>query len=57
MAGALLETMTVTDRVVTGDALYCQRRLCERVVGEGGDYLLIVKGNQKDLHEDIRVVF
>ena len=57
MAGALLETMTVTDRVVTGDALYCQRRLCERVVGEGGDYLLIVKGNQKDLHEDIELCF
>ena len=57
MARALLDTMTVTDRVVTGDALYCQRQLCERVVGEGGDYLLIVKVNQKDLHEDIELCF
>ena len=57
MAGSLLETLVVTDRVVTGDALYCQRWLCEQVVSEGGDYLLIVKSNQKRLYEDIELCF
>ncbi len=57
MASSLLETTIVTDRVVTGDALYCQRQLCEQVVGGGGDYLLIVKSNQKSLYEDIELCF
>ena len=57
MASSLLERMIVTDRVVTGDALYCQRQLCEQVVGGGGDYLLIVKSNQKRLYEDIELCF
>ena len=47
----------MTDRVLTGDALYCQRQLCEQVVGEGGDYLLIVKSNQKGLYEDLELCF
>ena len=57
MADALLERIDLTDRVVTGDALYCQRRLCEQVTGEGGDYLLMVKDNQKGLYEDIELCF
>ena len=44
-------------RVVTGDALYCQRRLCERIVRAGGDYLMQVKGNQRSLYEDIEFCF
>ena len=57
MADALLERVSMTDRVLTGDALYCQRQLCEQVVDEGGDYLLIVKSNQKGLYEDIELCF
>ena len=57
MAGALLERVRMADRVLTGDALYCQRRLCEQVVAEGGDYLFIVKTNQKGLYEDIELCF
>ena len=57
MAVSLLERVSMTDRVLTGDALYCQRQLCEQVVDEGGDYLLIVKNNQKGLYEDIELCF
>ena len=57
MASSLLESMTLTGRVVTGDALYCQRQLCEQVVRKGGDYLMIVKSNQKGLNEDIELCF
>ena len=57
IAGALLGTVPLTNRVVTADALYCQKRWCEQVVSEGGDYLLIVKGNQKGLYEDIELCF
>ena len=57
MARALLERVSVRDRVVTGDALYCHRQLCEQVVDGGGDYLVIVKSNQQRLYEDIELCF
>lgn len=57
MASSLLDRVMVTDRVITGDALYCQRQLCEQVVKRGGHYLLIVKSNQRGLYEDIETCF
>ena len=44
-------------KVLTGDALYCQRCLCLAIILAGGDYLFIVKGNQPQLFEDIRLLF
>ena len=52
-----MDSISVEGKVVTGDALYCQRRLCELIVSEGGDYLLLVKGNQKSLLEDVEFCF
>ncbi len=31
------------DAAVTGDAMFCQRGLCEQIVDSGGDYLFVVK--------------
>lgn len=45
------------DKVVTGDALYCQTNICRQVVDKGGDYLITVKQNQPELYEDIALVF
>jgi predicted transposase YbfD/YdcC len=44
-------------RVLTGDALFCQRNLCGQLCDAGGDYLVIVKGNQPQLHRDIAALF
>jgi len=44
-------------RVLTGDALSCQRSLCRQVTEAGGDDLLIVKENQPALHGDIARLF
>lgn len=57
VAPDLLKRIDWHGRVLTGDALFCQRTLCEDVVAAGGDYLLIVKENQPTLHEDIRLLF
>ena len=54
-AAALLAGLDLAGRVVTGDALYCQRALCAQVVGAGGDYLVLVKGNQPTLLADIEL--
>jgi hypothetical protein len=44
-------------RVLTGDALFCQRPLARAIVGAGRDYLLAVKDSQPDLHETVRTAF
>jgi hypothetical protein len=43
VAPQVIEQVDWPGRVLTGDALYCQRELCQRVLDRGGDYLLIVK--------------
>ena len=56
-APALIAHLNWQGRVLTGDALYCQRGLCQQVVDVGGDYLVLVKGNQHDLHRDLATLF
>jgi predicted transposase YbfD/YdcC len=43
-------------RVLTGDALYCQRAVCQQVLDRHGDYLGLVKENQPTLFQDIRLL-
>lgn len=44
-------------KILTGDALYCQRCLCLAILLAGGDYCFIVKANQPQLFEDLRLLF
>jgi predicted transposase YbfD/YdcC len=57
VAPSLLQDLDWSGRVLTGDALFCQRHLCRQVLEAGGDYLLLVKENQPTLLEDIRLLF
>lgn len=57
VAPALLTQLDWHGRVLTGDALFCQRHLCQQVTNAGGDYLLIVKGNQPALRHDLATLF
>jgi predicted transposase YbfD/YdcC len=56
-APALVARLDWTGRVLTGDALFCQRALCQQVLTAGGDYLLLVKENQPRLHAAIQLLF
>jgi hypothetical protein len=38
-------------RVLTGDAIFCQRPLARAIIAAGRDYVLAIKDNQPDLHE------
>jgi len=57
VAPALVARIAWPGRVLTGDALFCQRALCRQVLAAGGDYLLLVKENQPTLYDDIRLLF
>lgn len=53
-ATTLLAQVNWVGRVLTGDALLCQRSLCTQVVAAGGDYLLTVKANQGHLLDGLQ---
>lgn len=57
VAPTLVARIAWPGRVLTGDALFCQRHLCQQVLDAGGDYLLVVKENQPTLYADIRLLF
>jgi predicted transposase YbfD/YdcC len=57
VAPALLARLPWPGRVLTGDALFCQRHLCQQVCDAGGDYVLLVKENQPSLYDAIRLLF
>jgi len=57
VAPALIDQLNWPGHVLTGDALFCQRALCQQVRAAGGDYLLLVKGNQPRLHADLMLLF
>jgi predicted transposase YbfD/YdcC len=44
-------------RLVSGDALYCQKALCRQLRAAGADYLVAVKANQPDLLDDVALLF
>jgi len=57
VAPRLIARLDWRGRVLTGDALFCQRTLCAQVAAAGGDYLVIVKENQPALLRDIAILF
>jgi predicted transposase YbfD/YdcC len=57
VAPALIARLDWRGRVLTGDALFCQRHLCGQVVDAGGDYLVLVRENQPTLLQDIALLF
>ena len=57
VAYRLIQHIDWEGKVLTGDALYCQRCLCAALRLAGGDYLFLVKGNQPQLLEDLRLLF
>lgn len=54
---ALLKAVALEGRVITGDAMFCQRDLCAQVVADGGHYLIKVDDNQPTLKADIAAAF
>lgn len=53
----LLEIIDVSGGLVTIDAMGCQTEIAAKIVDEGADYCLAVKGNQPTLHEGLRAFF
>jgi predicted transposase YbfD/YdcC len=57
LASAILDEIPLERKVVTGDALFTQRKLCRKILKRKGHYLFIVKGNQPELEWAIQYLF
>ena len=53
----LLERLDLRGKIVTGDAIFCQKSIAAKIVERGGDYVFPVKDNQKTLRQDIETAF
>ena len=53
----LLDRLDLTGKVVTGDAMFCQKSIVAKIVQRGGDYILPIKDNQKILLENVETAF
>lgn len=53
----LLERLDLKGKIITGDALLCQKSITKKVTDGGGDYVFPVKNNQKFLREEIEMAF
>jgi Transposase len=49
----LLEMFSIAGKVVTADAMHCNRETIEKIIQRGGDYVLALKGNQEIAHDEI----
>lgn len=53
----LLAILDLSGCIVTIDAIGTQTEIAQQIIEQGGDYLLAVKENQKQLYEDIAFFF
>lgn len=49
----LLSLLDMKGCVLSLDAIYCQKDICQQIVDKGADYVLSLKKNQTTLHEDV----
>jgi predicted transposase YbfD/YdcC len=54
---SLLEMLMIRDSVVSIDAMGCQTEIANTIIEQGADYVLALKGNQGNLHDDVRELF
>lgn len=53
----LLDMLSIEKSLVTIDAMGCQKKIAENILGKGADYLLAVKENQPSLYEEINRLY
>lgn len=53
----MLEYLDVDGKVVTTDAIYCQKEICRKIIEKQGDYVLGLKNNHPTFCSDIALYF
>lgn len=53
----LLDLITIKGCIVTIDAMGCQKNIAKSIIEKQANYVLMVKGNQQELKEQIKTLF
>lgn len=53
----MLMYLSIKDRVITADAMHCQKKTCEIIIEKKGNYVIGLKKNQPRLYEDVQTYF
>ncbi len=51
---ALLETLNIAENIITIDAMGTQKEIAKLIIKKKADYILALKGNQKNLHKQVK---
>lgn len=54
---SMLEYLNLDGKVVTADAMHCQRETCAKIIEKHGDYVIGLKKNQQSLYDDVVYYF
>ena len=50
---AMLNMLDIKDKIITADAMHCQKDTCHKIIKSGGHYVFGLKENQKILYDDV----
>ncbi|MGH2613161.1 MAG: ISAs1 family transposase, partial [Rhabdochlamydiaceae bacterium] len=53
----VIDHIPVKNHVLTGDAMFTQKKICEQITKQHGGYVFTVKGNQGNMEEALRMFF
>ena len=53
----LLELLDLRGSLVTIDAMGCQKEIAEKIIDQNANYILALKGNQGNLHDEVKTFF
>jgi predicted transposase YbfD/YdcC len=53
----LLKTLDLKGAIVTIDAMGCQKEIAQQIDAKGGDFVLTLKENHKNLYNDVQQIF
>ena len=54
---ALLELLEIKGCIITIDAMGCQTAIADKIIAQGADYVLALKGNQGELSDEVKCLF
>jgi len=54
---ALLDLLEIKGCIITIDAMGCQTMIADKIIAQGADYVLALKGNQGELSDEVKCLF
>jgi predicted transposase YbfD/YdcC len=54
---AMLDILDIKGKIITADAMHCQKLTCEKILKAGGNFVFGLKENQRSLYNDVSLFF